>query len=57
MSPRTGRPLKDDARHEKLNLRITEQEKEDIQKCADILNITRTDAIMQGIHLLMNSQK
>ena len=57
MSPRTGRPLKDDARHEKLNLRITEQEKEEIQKCADALNTTRTDAIMQGIRLLMNSQK
>ena len=57
MSPRTGRPLKDNARHEKLNLRITEQEKEEIQKCADALSTTRTDAIMQGIRLLMNSQK
>lgn len=52
MSPRTGRPPKDNPRKVSLNVRLTEQEAKDIQECADSLQISRTDAIMRGIQLL-----
>lgn len=52
MSPRTGRPLKPNARHEDLNIRLTQEEKNDIQYCADKLGISRTDAVLKGIELL-----
>ena len=54
MSPRTGRPhLQETSRNEKLNVRLTKQEKEEIQYCAEKLNISRTDAIMRGIRLVI----
>lgn len=57
MSPRTGRPPKDNPRNVNLNLRLTDQEAKDIQECADILKISRTDAIMRGIQLLKEAVK
>ncbi len=52
MSPKTGRPPKENPRKINLNIRLTEQEARDIQECADVLNISRTDAIMKGIQLV-----
>lgn len=53
MSPRTGRPPKgEQSRTGKLTIRVSEQEAQKIQECADRLNTTRTDAIMAGIELL-----
>lgn len=52
MSPKTGKPLKDNARKNDLNIRLTDEEKQEIQFVADALGITRTDAILKGIRLL-----
>jgi len=52
MSPRTGRPKADNARDKKLNIRLRQEELDLIQECADKLDKTRTDAIMEGIKLL-----
>lgn len=52
MSPKTGRPPKDNPRKVSLNIRLTEAEAKDIQECAEVLNTSRTDAIMKGIKLL-----
>ena len=52
MSPRTGRPPKDNARKNDLNIRLTDEEKQEIQFVADVLGITRTDEIIKGIRLL-----
>ena len=52
MSPRTGRPPKDNARRNDLTIRLTDEEKKEIQFVADALGITRTDAIVKGIRLL-----
>ena len=49
MSPRIGRPPKEHPRNVNLNIRITKEESERIQNCADKLNMTRTDTIMKGI--------
>lgn len=45
-------PLQKTSRSEDLNIRLTKQEKDDIQYCAEKLEISRTDAIMKGISLL-----
>lgn len=53
MSPRTGRPPKgEQSRTQKITIRISDQEAQKIQKCADKMDSTRTDAIMAGIDLL-----
>ena len=52
MSPRTGRPPKENARKNDLNIRLTDDEKQEIQFVADALGMTRTDAIIKGIRLL-----
>lgn len=53
MSPRTGRPPKgEESRTERINIRVSKTEAQMIQDCADQLQASRTDVIMQGIHLL-----
>jgi len=52
LSPRTGRPPKEDARKVSLGLRLTENESQMIQECADALGTSRTDAIIRAIQKL-----
>ena len=53
MSPRTGRPPKRGiARLTRMTFKLTEQDAEDIQYCADKLNTSRTNVILRGIQLL-----
>lgn len=55
MSPRKGRPpINSESRKEKLNIRLTKEEKKRIDKCAEMLEISRTDTIMKGIGLIEN---
>lgn len=51
MSP-AGRPPKDNSRNCNLSLRLTKEEKDKIQNCADRLSLTRTDTIMKGIDMV-----
>ena len=46
-----GRPT-ENPRTEKIGFRLSKQEVEDIQKCADILQTQRVNAIVEGINLL-----
>ncbi len=57
MSPRTGRPPKENPRNVNLNIRLTEKESNDIRECADRLNLSRTDTIMKGIELVKSELK
>ena len=58
MSPRTGRPpIQETSRSEKLNIRWTKQEKEDIEYSSEKLNLSRTDTIMKGIGLVKEEIK
>lgn len=58
MSPRTGRPPKSAiSRSEKLNIRLTPAEYEEIRRCAEALGISRTDAILLGIRKLASERK
>lgn len=52
-----GRPHKENPRNVNLNIRITKEESSLIQKCADELQLTRTDTIMKGIGLVEKELK
>lgn len=52
-----GRPKKENPRNINLGIRLTENEANRIQKCADELNISRTDTIMLGIEKVEKSLK
>ena len=52
MSPRTGRPPKENPRNINLNIRITKEEAQLIQECADALGTTRTEVVVQGAKLV-----
>ena len=52
MSPKTGRPPKENPRNINLNIRLRKDEAALIQECADKLSTTRTDVIMQGVKLV-----
>jgi hypothetical protein len=53
VNDKKGRPPKQGvSRTKKMNMRLTEQELEDIEKCAETLGISRTDTVMSGIELL-----
>lgn len=53
MSPRTGRPLKGEKRKDvSLQLRISEDTANKLNECSEILGISRTEVIEQGIDLI-----
>lgn len=52
MSPRTGRPKSDNPKNVRLEIRLTQQDADRLQKCSEVLNITRTDVILKGIDLV-----
>ena len=52
MSPKLGQKLTDNPKNVKLNLRLTKQEAEDIQYCADKLHTTRVDVVNRGVRKL-----
>lgn len=52
MSPRTGRPPKDNPRNVNLNIRVTKDEAQLIQDCADRLETTRTEVIIRGVEMV-----
>ena len=52
MSPRTGRPPKENPRNVSLQISLTKDESELIKECASELGITRTDTIVKGVKLV-----
>lgn len=53
MSPRTGRPPKGKtSRNINLNIRVTKDEADLIQDCADKLCTARTDVIVKGVEMV-----
>lgn len=50
MSPRTGRPPKGEtSKNISLQLRISEKTANELKKCSEILNISRTEVIEKGV--------
>lgn len=51
MSPRTGRPTSN-KRTERLEIRMTPDEAQLLQECADKLQVSKTEVIVKGIQLV-----
>lgn len=51
MSPRTGRPTSN-KKTERLEIRLTPEEAQDLQECADRLNVSKTEVINKGVRLV-----
>ena len=47
-----GRPPKEITKSVNIGLRITEETAEKLQRCADVLGISRTQVIEKGINLV-----
>lgn len=54
VSPRTGRPLKDEAEKKniRLQIRLTDKENEKLTNLAMKLNLSKTDTIIEAIDFL-----
>ena len=50
--PRTGRPKSDNPKNINLNIRLTKNDADRLQKCADTLQTSRTGVILQGLDLV-----
>lgn len=57
MSPRTGRPKSDNPKDINVKVRFDKNEHEELLKYCEEHNITRTEAIRQGIRLLLEQKK
>lgn len=51
MSPRIGRPTSN-KKTERLEIRLTPEEAQDLQECADRLNVSKTEVINKGVQLV-----
>ena len=49
MSPKTGRPPKEVTKSQSLQLRITKETADKLQRCAEQLGVSRTAVIELGI--------
>lgn len=55
MPKRMGRPPKSTTKNVNIGLRITEETANKLQKCADTLQISRTQVIEKGIEFVEKS--
>ena len=56
MSPRTGRPKVDNPMDINVKIRFDKDLHEKLMKYCEENNITRTEAIRQGVHLLLEQK-
>ena len=57
MSPRTGRPKAENPLNVDVKVRLDKSTNEKLEEYCRINNITRTEAIRRGIHLLLEQEK
>ncbi len=57
MSPRTGRPKAEKPKEVRYSIRLDIETEEKLKEYCSIHEITRGEAIRQGIHLLLKQQK
>lgn len=49
MSPRTGRPPKDDSRDKQYRIRLSDSELEKLETCCEKTGLSKAEVIRQGI--------
>lgn len=57
MSPRTGRPKSDDPMNNRIYIRVTSHEKEEIMKFSSEHGVSLLDLIRKGIEVLKSQEK
>lgn len=57
LSPRTGRPKVDNPKTVKYSIRLDEETEKKLMLYCEEHNITKGEAIRQGIHLLLATKK
>lgn len=57
MSPRTGRPKAENPKEIRYSIRLDIETEERLKKYCEQNNITKGEAIRQGINLLLNTKK
>lgn len=57
MSPRTGRPRKDNPKDTRIQIRLDKETLEKLDKCAEKKNTTRSEVIREGIDLVNEELK
>lgn len=57
MSPRTGRPKKEDSKKIRFGFRLNEETAKDLDYCAEKLNKTKTEVVEEGINLVKEKIK
>lgn len=53
MTPKMGRPPTENPRNKSLQLRLTQDELDKIQRCADLLNENRTNALVKSVDFML----
>lgn len=53
MSPRTGRPHKEETLDVRIQIRADDETAKKLKKCAEKLHITQSDVVRQGIDLVL----
>lgn len=57
MPSKTGRPLKDNPKDKRIQIRLDSNTLETLDKCAKVSNTTRSEVIRQGIGLVAETQQ
>jgi predicted DNA-binding protein len=57
MTPRIGRPKKENARNIKVDTRLTIEEEEKLNYCCEVLGLTKAEVVRKGIDNVYNELK
>lgn len=52
MSPRTGRPPSENPKAERITVRLSRHQMDQLEKCADTMETTKADIICMGLELM-----
>lgn len=57
MTPRIGRPKKENARNIKVDTRLSIEEEEKLKYCCEVLGLTKAEVVRKGIDNVYNELK
>lgn len=57
MSDKGGRPKSENPKCYRMEIRMDKETKDILESCAELLQVTKTDVIQQGIHLVNQKAK
>ena len=57
MTPKIGRPKKDNSRTDRVDTRLTKEEVEKLNYCCEVLGLTKAEVVRKGIDKIYNELK